>query len=163
MTLVNEDHCADDHLPANEHADGSHPAHLVPRLSMFPLKHTKVLHFIRHGEGFHNVAGHANPEEYLSYEHADAHLTERGWQQAALLQQHIQGLGSAWRPQLIVVSPLTRTLETAAGVFCRRGWQNSDTEPCLMRAQEALSVSIHHFNFIATTHNSRRMACVLRR
>lgn len=24
----------------------------------------QVVHFIRHGEGFHNVAGHANPEEY---------------------------------------------------------------------------------------------------
>lgn len=71
---------------------------------------------MRHGEGFHNVAGAANEQEYLNPRWLDAHLTTVGWQQAAALRRHIQGL-PGFRADLVVVSPLTRTLETAAGVF----------------------------------------------
>jgi len=37
-------------------------------LVMIPLRQTKSIHFIRHGQGFHNVAGHANHENYKSEE-----------------------------------------------------------------------------------------------
>ena len=39
----------------------------------------QVIHFIRHGEGFHNVAGRRSTEEYKKEDYADAHLTELGW------------------------------------------------------------------------------------
>ena len=41
-----------------------------------------MVHFVRHGEGFHNI-GIVNE---------DAHLTEAGWRQAEALNKHIQQL-----------------------------------------------------------------------
>lgn len=44
---------------------------------------TQTVHFIRHGEGFHNVGLDGN---------LDAHLTQFGWKQAHALNDHIQTL-----------------------------------------------------------------------
>lgn len=44
-----------------------------------------MVHFVRHGEGFHNI-GIVNE---------DAHLTEAGWRQAEALNKHIQQLKPA--------------------------------------------------------------------
>lgn len=48
----------------------------------------QVIHFVRHGEGFHNI-GIVNE---------DAHLTAAGWKQAHALRKHI----SSVRPALNV-------------------------------------------------------------
>jgi broad specificity phosphatase PhoE len=79
----------------------------APLLSLMPACHTKTIHFIRHGEGWHNI-GLANH---------DAQLTPRGWQQAHALGRHMQNYEITRDVQLVVVSPLFRALETAAGVF----------------------------------------------
>ncbi|KAK9841042.1 hypothetical protein WJX81_007377 [Elliptochloris bilobata] len=71
--------------------------------------HTKVVHFVRHGEGFHNVAGRADQANYLSREYYDAHLTENGW----------------------------RALETAAGAFGGGEWRGQGNGPLLMAALES--------------------------
>ena len=42
---------------------------------------SQVVHLIRHGQGTHNVAGHADAREYKSFEWLDAHLTAEGWRQ----------------------------------------------------------------------------------
>lgn len=42
------------------------------------------MHLVRHGQGFHNVAGEAEYELYKSWDYEDAHLTETGWQQVRL-------------------------------------------------------------------------------
>ncbi|PRW60329.1 phosphoglycerate mutase [Chlorella sorokiniana] len=84
------------------------PAKYEPQLSLTPYCNTKVIHFIRHGEGFHNV-GFAN--------NLDACLTERGWDQAQALGRHMYSQEPTSGVQLVVVSPLIRALETAAGVF----------------------------------------------
>ncbi len=49
--------------------------------------------------------------------HCDAHLTARGWRQTAALHKYLTAHNSIISPQVVYVSPLTRTLETAAGVF----------------------------------------------
>ncbi len=43
----------------------------------------QTVHFIRHGEGFHNIGFDGN---------LDAHLTPFGWSQAHALNSHIQSL-----------------------------------------------------------------------
>ncbi len=43
----------------------------------------QIVHFIRHGEGYHNVAGRKSTEEYKKEDYADAHLTELGWTQVS--------------------------------------------------------------------------------
>eukprot|EP00887_Chlorella_sp_A99_P002998 scaffold9.g2998.t1 len=78
-----------------------------PLLSLVPWCNTKVVHFIRHGEGFHNVG----------ISTLDSHLKERGWDQAHTLGRHMHSQAPTNGVQLVVVSPLMRALETAAGVF----------------------------------------------
>ena len=41
----------------------------------------QIVHFIRHGQGFHNVFGEVDPEAYKSGKYEDAHLTVLGWHQ----------------------------------------------------------------------------------
>lgn len=56
---------------------------------------TQTVHFIRHGEGFHNIGFDAN---------VDAHLTPFGWTQAHALHHHLQTLQ---RPPDIQVTRIT--------------------------------------------------------
>eukprot|EP00798_Chlamydomonas_sp_ICE-L_P017560 gene17560-23884_t len=62
--------------------DCEHQPPSNPMLSVIPQRFTKTIHLIRHGEGFHNVAGMQNHDNYRSAEWFDAHLTEKGWDQA---------------------------------------------------------------------------------
>ena len=54
--------------PAADHRDETDPAEARFPLMMIPLRQTKTIHLIRHGEGFHNVAGHADHDQYKSEE-----------------------------------------------------------------------------------------------
>lgn len=63
------------------------------------------------------------------------HLLPPSAQQARALGKHIRTLGPAFRADAVIVSPLTRTLETAAGVFGAGPWQSGDPQPPLMREQ----------------------------
>jgi hypothetical protein len=94
--------------------------------SLFLAEKTKKVHFIRHAEGFHNAATTAAGGSHdclLRGELAaasvhplwDARLTEKGVQQARDLRSHLAL--SNQRFDLVVVSPLTRTLETAQHIF----------------------------------------------
>ncbi|KAK9840535.1 hypothetical protein WJX84_011900, partial [Apatococcus fuscideae] len=94
---------------------------------MMPLQHSKVVHFIRHGEGFHNIGF---PSE-------DSQLTEAGWQQAAALKRHLVKHADRLRIQVVVASPLFRTLETACGVFGGSEWAGPEQGIPLMHAQTA--------------------------
>ncbi len=55
-----------------------------------------MVHFIRHGEGFHNIGWEDN---------LDAHLTDFGWQQAAALGAHIR----AQQPPLDIQARMLRS------------------------------------------------------
>lgn len=104
-------------------------------LEAVPFRHTKVIHLVRHGQGFHNVAGHTDSAQYLSFDWEDAHLTDFGWQQAEALHRHIQNLPEQLHIDLVVSSPLTRTLETATGVFAGQAWSDDSQGIPLMREQ----------------------------
>lgn len=105
-------------------------------LQMLPFHKCKVVYFVRHGQGFHNVAGHADPANYLSWDYEDAHLTDFGWQQAAALKHHNQGQPDV-KPEVVIVSPMTRAIETAVGAFGGGKWQNGDHSQPLMIEQSA--------------------------
>lgn len=107
-------------------------------LTALPFRHTKVIHLIRHGQGFHNVAGHKDAAQYLSYDWEDAHLTEYGWQQAEALHTHIANLPERLNVDLVVSSPLTRTLETAIGVFANEDWTSKSQGKTLMSEQKGV-------------------------
>ena len=102
--------------------------------SIFLADRTKKIHFIRHAEGHHNVmTATSGNNDCLTVDHAgecpadhalwDARLTEVGVAQAKSLRDHLATRPSGGRSftsfDLVVVSPLTRTCETALHVFGR--------------------------------------------
>ena len=85
-------------------------------------------------QGTHNVAGAIDPSFYKHEKYFDAHLTALGWAQAQALRQHVTTHGLAARLEVVVVSPLTRAVETAVAAF------GGDSPvpvgaPCLMAAR----------------------------
>lgn len=99
--------------------------------SIFLAERTKKVHFIRHAEGYHNaVTSETGSNDCLLREEGhkasdhplyDARLTPKGIQQAedlrAVLAKRPSGGRSFTSFDLVVVSPLTRTCETALHVF----------------------------------------------
>jgi broad specificity phosphatase PhoE len=91
---------------------------------------TKKIHFIRHAEGYHNVAtkttgsneclkrGNCSAGEHALW---DAKLTPYGIEQGEELREYLATRPSGGRSftafDLVVVSPLTRTLQTAEAIF----------------------------------------------
>jgi len=98
--------------------------------SIFLADRTKKVHFIRHAEGFHNVATketgandclHRGDEPASKHPLHDSRLTKKGIRQSVDLRRHLAQRPSGSRSftafDLVVVSPLTRTCETALHVF----------------------------------------------
>ncbi|TQE05767.1 hypothetical protein C1H46_008673 [Malus baccata] len=92
--------------------------------SLFPLHRCKTLHLVRHGQGIHNVEGAMNYKAYMKPEYFDAQLTPLGWQQVDNLRKHVHECGLSKRIELVITSPLLRTLQTAVGVFGGEGYKD---------------------------------------
>ncbi|KAG0448793.1 hypothetical protein HPP92_027667 [Vanilla planifolia] len=80
---------------------------------MFPLRQCKILHLVRHAQGIHNVAAEKDHSAYLSEKYFDAHLTSLGWNQVDNLRRHVISSGLAKKIDLVITSPLLRTMQTA--------------------------------------------------
>ncbi|GMJ02533.1 hypothetical protein like AT5G64460 [Hibiscus trionum] len=91
---------------------------------LYPLHRCKTLHLVRHAQGVHNVAGEKDFSNYLSEEYFDAHLTPLGWQQVDNLRKHVHETGLSRKIELVIVSPLLRTLQIAVGVFGGEGYKD---------------------------------------
>lgn len=77
---------------------------------------TKTIHFVRHAEGHHNVAGRKDPVfGYLREDLEDPTLTNHGIQQCKDLGK--VSVDIVKNAQLVVVSPMNRTMETASHCF----------------------------------------------
>mmetsp|Transcript_705 Transcript_705/g.1619 ORF Transcript_705/g.1619 Transcript_705/m.1619 type:complete len:325 (+) Transcript_705:206-1180(+) len=98
--------------------------------SLFLAERTKKVHFIRHAEGYHNVATKETgsnecllrgDEPAAAHGLYDSRLTQKGIEQADSLRSYLSTRPSGSRSftafDLVVVSPLTRTCETALHVF----------------------------------------------
>ncbi|KAJ4733368.1 Phosphoglycerate mutase-like protein [Rhynchospora pubera] len=99
---------------------------------MYPLQRCKTLHFVRHAQGIHNVAGDKDYSAYMSYDYFDAHLTDLGWSQVDNLRKHVQKTGLVKKLDLVITSPLLRTMQTAVGVFGGEGYTDGISAPPLM-------------------------------
>lgn len=76
----------------------------------------KIVHLVRHAQGHHNVAGAKDPiRGYLREDLEDALLTDFGKEQCYLLRDSSSELLKY--VDLVVVSPLNRTIETALHSF----------------------------------------------
>jgi broad specificity phosphatase PhoE len=111
----------------------SHRSLPASGFSIFLADQTRKVHFIRHAEGFHNAETKRTGDNYCllrgegqrAQDHPlyDARLTPTGVQQARTLRKILASRPSGGRSftafDLVVVSPLTRTCETALHVFGR--------------------------------------------
>ncbi|KAI3870827.1 hypothetical protein MKX03_006811 [Papaver bracteatum] len=86
--------------------------------TLFPLHRTKTLHLVRHARGIHQVE---TRDELTSEELFDAQLNPLGWQQVDDLHKHVHDSGLAKKVELVIVSPLLRTMQTAVGAFGSAG------------------------------------------
>lgn len=71
---------------------------------------TKQIHWIRHAETFSNTSE-------LNYQIIDPHLTSKGIEQCFKLKKQFEDDNFFSNVELVVVSPLFRTLETASNIF----------------------------------------------
>ncbi|KAF7830050.1 phosphoglycerate mutase-like protein 1 isoform X1 [Senna tora] len=101
--------------------------------SLYPLHRCKTLHLVRHAQGIHNVEGEKNHDAYLSYDLFDAQLTSLGWKQVDNLRGHVQASGLSKRIELVIASPLLRTMQTAVGVFGGEANTDGSNTPPLMK------------------------------
>ncbi|XP_044481196.1 phosphoglycerate mutase-like protein 1 [Mangifera indica] len=100
--------------------------------SLYPSHRCKTIHLVRHAQGIHNVAGEKDYDAYNSYDYFDAHLTSLGWQQVDNLHKHVHVTGLSKRIELVITSPLLRTMQTAVGVFGGQGYADGIDAPPLM-------------------------------
>ncbi|KAK2659992.1 hypothetical protein Ddye_006525 [Dipteronia dyeriana] len=87
----------------------------------YSLQRCKTLHLVRHGQGIHNVEGEKGNHVLLFDELFDAHLSPLGRQQVDNLRKQVQSCGLAKKIDLVITSPMSRTLQTAVGVFGSEG------------------------------------------
>ncbi|KAF7843057.1 phosphoglycerate mutase-like protein 1 isoform X1 [Senna tora] len=101
--------------------------------SLFPLHRCKTIHLVRHAQGIHNVEGDKNYKAYLNPDYFDAHLTPLGWHQVDNLRKHVHASGLINRIDLVITSPLLRTIQTAVGVFGGEGYtEMTDVLPLMV-------------------------------
>ncbi|XVF36538.1 hypothetical protein REPUB_Repub19eG0066300 [Reevesia pubescens] len=83
----------------------------------YPWQRCKIIHLVRHGQAMHNVEGDKNREALLSSHLFDAQLSPLGLQQVDKLRKDVHACGLLKRIELVITSPLYRTMQTAIGVF----------------------------------------------
>ncbi|KAF3435857.1 hypothetical protein FNV43_RR22949 [Rhamnella rubrinervis] len=105
--------------------------------SLFPLHRCKTIHLVRHGQGIHNVDGEKSYKSYMNPEYFDAQLTPLGWQQVDNLRKHVRSSGLYKKIDLVITSPLLRTMQTAVGVFGGEGYTDRFDVVPLMVANAA--------------------------
>lgn len=101
----------------------------------------KILHLVRHAQGEHNAACAIDEKNAFSEEYEDPNLTELGRGQCAFLAENVQANDALTSAQLLVVSPMKRTIQTALGSFphltekfpwvaCEHCREQSGAHPC---------------------------------
>ncbi|XP_062225050.1 phosphoglycerate mutase-like protein 1 [Phragmites australis] len=100
--------------------------------AIYPLHRCKTIYLVRHAQGIHNVEGEKDPNAYMSPALFDAHLTPLGWNQVDGLREHVKKCGLAKKIELVISSPLLRTMQTAVGVFGGENYTDGVSAPPLM-------------------------------
>ena len=109
--------------PAPLSPPSSSPSSRAPSSRAPPAERRPQVLLIRHGEGTHNLrscGGSTDP-----YQTLDPRLTDKGRRQAA----ELRGVAALHDAQLVVVSPLSRAIETAAIAFGGGGGASMDRAP----------------------------------
>ncbi|KAA3466502.1 phosphoglycerate mutase-like protein 1 [Gossypium australe] len=83
------------------------------------LGRSKRLHLlcVRHAQGRHNLEAEKSRDPLTSFEYFDAELSSLGWQQVYDKRKHVCSSGLLERVEVVISSPMSRTLQTAVGIF----------------------------------------------
>ncbi|CAL5029083.1 unnamed protein product [Urochloa decumbens] len=100
--------------------------------AVYPLHRCKTIHLVRHAQGVHNVEGEKDPSAYMSPAFFDAPITPLGWRQVDNLREHVKKCGLMEKIELVICSPLLRTMQTAVGVFGGESYTGGVGAPPLM-------------------------------
>ncbi|KAA3457832.1 phosphoglycerate mutase-like protein 1 isoform X3 [Gossypium australe] len=76
-----------------------------------------VIHLVRHAHGLHNLESERHRDPLKRIQYADPELSPLGWQQVREQRKDLSASGLLERIELVVTSPLTRTLQTSVGIF----------------------------------------------
>ncbi|XVE95143.1 hypothetical protein REPUB_Repub02eG0071000 [Reevesia pubescens] len=85
--------------------------------SLFKFGRHKLLHLVRHAQGFHNLESDKSRDPLTSFEFSDAELSSLGWQQVRDQRKDVCASGLLERIEVVITSPMSRTLQTAVGIF----------------------------------------------
>ncbi|KAK9047540.1 hypothetical protein V6N11_053379 [Hibiscus sabdariffa] len=85
--------------------------------SFFQLGRPKRIHLVRHAQGMHNVESEKSRDPLTSFEFFDAQLSPLSWQQVLDQRRDVRESGLLPKIELVIVSPMSRTLQTAVGIF----------------------------------------------
>ncbi|XVE60647.1 hypothetical protein DITRI_Ditri05aG0144800 [Diplodiscus trichospermus] len=96
--------------------------------SLYQLRRRKILHLVRHAQGVHNLDSIRSRDPLTSVEFLDAKLSSLGWQQVRDQRQDVCASGLLERIEVIITSPMTRTLQTAVGIFLGEDQLNRSDE-----------------------------------
>ncbi|KAK8552105.1 hypothetical protein V6N13_120529 [Hibiscus sabdariffa] len=83
----------------------------------YPWQRCKIIHLVRHGQAMHNVEGDKDRKALLSDHLFDAQLSPLGLQQVSKLRKDVRASGLLKKIDLVITSPLYRTMQTAMGAF----------------------------------------------
>ncbi|VAH24999.1 unnamed protein product [Triticum turgidum subsp. durum] len=100
--------------------------------ALYPAHRCKTIYLVRHAHGFHNAAEESDIIDHTSPTLLDAQLTPLGWSQVDCLREHVTKSGLAKKIELVIVSPLMRTMQTAVGVFGGGNYTDGVSAPPLM-------------------------------
>ncbi|KAK3145194.1 hypothetical protein QOZ80_4AG0325220 [Eleusine coracana subsp. coracana] len=100
--------------------------------ALYPLHCCKTIYLVRHAQGIHNVEGEKDFNAYMSQSLFDARLTPLGWKQVDGLREYVKKCGLAKKIELVISSPLLRTMQTAVGVFGGENYTDGVSAPPLM-------------------------------
>ncbi|KAE8657020.1 Detected protein of unknown function [Hibiscus syriacus] len=105
--------------------------------SFYQLGRRKRIHLVRHAQGMHNVESDKSRDPLASFELFDAQLSPLGWQQVVDQRETVRRSGLLGKIEVVIVSPMSRTLQTAVGIFGGEdqadglhvtSWQDSNVE-----------------------------------
>ncbi|PPD89479.1 hypothetical protein GOBAR_DD13599 [Gossypium barbadense] len=86
-------------------------------MEKIPSGACKTLHLVRHAQGMHNLESEKSQDPLTSFEFFDAQLSSQGWQQVRQKRKDVCANGLLKRIELVITSPMSRTLQTAVGIF----------------------------------------------
>ncbi|KAE8718812.1 Detected protein of unknown function [Hibiscus syriacus] len=87
----------------------------APTSCPYLLSNQKLLHLVRHAQGLHNLEAEMNRGSLTQF--TDAALSPLGWQQVREQRENVSASGMLEGIEVVITSPLLRTLQTSVGVF----------------------------------------------